>query len=91
MSFLEVKKKQIEKEKNELTKLKQKLKELNYKYKSYLTNSQNSLNEAQLIRIKPLDSYKSPTLIGLNNIGGQYIMNPILQCLSQTKRLIILH
>jgi len=37
--------------------------------------------------IKPLDLYKSPTLIGLNNIGAHYIMNPTLQCLSQTKRL----
>ena len=36
---------------------------------------------------KPLDSYNSPTLIGLNNIGATCFMNSTLQCLSQTKAL----
>ena len=35
----------------------------------------------------PLDIYKEPTLIGLNNIGAACFINSILQCLSQTKLL----
>ena len=31
--------------------------------------------------------YKTPTLIGLNNIGASCFMNPTLQCLSQTESL----
>ena len=33
------------------------------------------------------DTYKTPTLIGLNKIGASCFMNSILQCLSQTKPL----
>ena len=33
------------------------------------------------------DTYKTPTLIGLNNIGASCFMNSALQCLSQTKPL----
>jgi len=86
MNFLEDKENQIEKEKNELMKLKQ-----NQKYEELNMNGQNSvqasINESQSVKIKPLDSYKAPTLIGLNNIGAQHIINPTLQCLSQTKQL----
>ena len=35
----------------------------------------------------PLESYKVPILIGLNNIGAACFMNSTLQCLSQTKDL----
>jgi len=35
-----------------------------------------------------LKIYEEPTLIGLNNIGAQSFMNPILQCLCQTPSLI---
>ena len=84
INFLEDKENQIEKEKNELLKLKQKNSQLNL-------NSQNSVQSSiegsQVAKIKPLDLYKSPTLIGLNNIGALNIMNSFLQCLSQTKRL----
>ena len=43
--------------------------------KNYIDNSYNEI----------LKSYKSPTLVGLNNIEGICFMNSILQCLSQTK------
>ena len=33
--------------------------------------------------------YDYPPLIGLNNIGGAYYINAILQCLSQTKKLTL--
>ena len=36
---------------------------------------------------KLLSEYKSPPLIGLNNIGASNYLNSILQCLSQTKPL----
>ena len=83
INFLEDKENQIEKEKNELIKLKQKYDQLNLRGQSSL---QPSINGSQIV-MKPLDLYKSPTLVGLNNIGALYIMNPTLQCLSQTKGL----
>ena len=43
--------------------------------KKYIANSYNEI----------LKSYKSPTLVGLNNIERICFMNSILQCLSQTK------
>ena len=85
INFLEDKENQIEKDKNELLKLKKNFEELSLKNKNSVQNS--SLNINQIVKTNPLDLYKSPTLIGLNNIGAQYIMNSTLQCLSQTKGL----
>ena len=86
MNFLEDKENQIEKDKNELLKLKQKNGQLD---SSSLSQSivQSSINGSQVVKIKPLNSYTSPTLVGLNNIGALNIMNSFLQCLSQTKGL----
>ena len=84
INFLEDLENQIEIEKNKLINLKQKNGELN----STIQNSiQSSTNQSTIVKIKPLDSYKSPSLIGLKNIGGLNIMNSTLQCLSQTKGL----
>ena len=53
-------------------------------------NNNNHNNNGDLrksIRKKPLDFYKSPTFIGLQNIGATCFMNATLQCLSQTEDL----
>ena len=44
-------------------------------------------NHRQSERKNPLDFYKNPTLIGLQNIGAAYYMNTILQCFSQIEEL----
>ena len=62
MNFLEDKENQIEKDKNELLKLKQKNGQLD---SSSLSQSivQSSINGSQVVKIKPLNSYTSPTLV----------------------------
>jgi len=47
----------------------------------------NEYNYMTNIKIDILSTYKSPTLIGLNNIGSTSFINSALQCLSQTKPL----
>ena len=37
--------------------------------------------------LEPIQTYKKPTLIGLNNVGATCFRNSVLQCLSQTKGL----
>jgi len=48
-------------------------------------NSQSEQKNIKSIKSKkPLDLYREPTLIGLQNIGAASFINAILQCLSQT-------
>ena len=77
MNFLENKENHIENDEK-------KFDQLNLKNQ---ISVQVPLGGRQNAKIKPLDLYESPTLIGLNNIGAQYIVNSTIQCLSQTKGL----
>ena len=91
--FYEDKENQLEKdaEKNEI--IRQENNALNIKIRDLEKENEGlnlKLNLQQNTNInpnKPIKLYKSPTLIGLNNIGATYFMNSTLQCLSQTKNL----
>ena len=70
---------------------------------NFIEKSKQKLNENQIQNLNqdtqenipmplipkenPLQTYKEPTLIGLNNIGATCYMNSTLQCLSQTQSL----
>ena len=49
-------------------------------------NNFNNINQNQK-ETEPIQTYKKPTLIGLNNIGSTCYKNAVLQCLSQTEGL----
>ena len=52
-----------------------------------MINNQQRNNQNTPRRKKPIDDYRSPTLIGLQNIGATHFMNATIQCLSQTEDL----
>ena len=52
-----------------------------------MINNQQRNNQNTPRRKKPIDDYRSPTLIGLQNIGATCFMNATIQCLSQTEDL----
>ncbi len=74
---------------NENIKLKANNKELEEKKEelSQKINEAEKLYNKLVNDIEPISLYKSPTLIGLNNIGATCFMNATLQCLSQSKAL----
>ena len=74
---LNQKNKELEKEKNEI--------KLQYKQNKKINENNEILNYKSNNELKL--KYKEPTLIGLNNIGGNSIIYAVLQCLSQTDRL----
>jgi len=52
-----------------------------------MINNQQRNNQNPPRRKKPIDDYKSPTLIGLQNVGATCFMNATIECLSQTEDL----
>ena len=52
-----------------------------------MINNQQRNNQNPPNPKKPIDDYRSPTLIGLQNIGATCFMNATIQCLSQTEDL----
>ena len=52
-----------------------------------IDNKEEEQQINDILKNKPIISYDSPTLIGLNNIGATCFMNATLQCLSQTEGL----
>ena len=71
-------KKEIKEQKKEIKEQKQEIKE---------KKQENNEDGKKIKNFSINDLYKSPTLIGLNNIGATCFMNSTLQCLSQTKEL----
>ena len=63
----------------------------NNNFEIQINNNSNRNKQKQPIQApkkhKMISLYKYPTLIGLNNIGSNYYLNAILQCLSQTRDL----
>ena len=81
-------KKIIEEKDSEIKKLTEQnnsLKKDNNKIK--LENEKLDDNIIKITKANPFILYESPTLIGLENIGGKCFINATLQCLSQTKDL----
>jgi ubiquitin C-terminal hydrolase len=82
ISFLEDKENLIEKENKEIDIKRKQLEKEIEENKRMIQNSKKKNSSKN-----PLERYRIPPLIGLNNIGATCFMNSTLQCLSQTKEL----
>jgi len=56
-------------------------------YNNFFNDNILNLSGSRDNKEEPLNLYKKPTLVGLNNFGATCFMNSTLQCLSQTKGL----
>ena len=82
-----IKIKQLVKKLNKISKENDSLIEENKELKNEIKKLKLKIKDNEELNINPIKLYKTPTLIGLNNIGATCFMNATLQCLSQTKSL----
>ena len=87
VSFFKDKENMLEENLKSIEKIKQENNNLYIKIKELETKNHELNSKHNTDNKNPIKLYKTPTLIGLNNIGATCFMNATLQCLSQTKKL----